>query len=83
MVWAIDQRAQSANNNGVSQDQQNSAKQSSADQAAKLSCYTSDGNTGCKRGTTQVTQMNGQPGQLSTKLVLLPSGPRDILTVVS
>ncbi|KFZ22959.1 hypothetical protein V502_02560 [Pseudogymnoascus sp. VKM F-4520 (FW-2644)] len=69
MVWAIDQKDQSSSNNlasGVTQDQQNSAKQSSADQAAKLTCYTTDCNADCKRGTNQVAQMNGQPGQLST-----------------
>ncbi|KAI1501196.1 hypothetical protein F5X99DRAFT_409340 [Biscogniauxia marginata] len=36
----------------------NSAKQSSADQAAKLTCYTTDCNTKCKKGTNQVAQMN-------------------------
>ncbi|KAI2464656.1 glycosyl hydrolases family 18-domain-containing protein [Annulohypoxylon bovei var. microspora] len=69
MVWAIDQKDQTSSNNlvsGVTQDQQNSAKQSSADQAAKISCYTTDCNAKCKKGTNQVTQMNGQPGQLST-----------------
>jgi len=72
MVLAIDQKDQSSSNNlasGVTQDQQNSAKQSSADQAAKLTCYTTDCNTECKRGTNQVAQMNGQPGQLSTRLI--------------
>ncbi|KAI0888397.1 glycosyl hydrolases family 18-domain-containing protein [Annulohypoxylon maeteangense] len=69
MVWAIDQKDQSSSNNlvsGVTKDQQNNAKQSSADQAGKLSCYTTDCNAKCKKGTNQVTQMNGQPGQLST-----------------
>ncbi|KAI1734037.1 glycosyl hydrolases family 18-domain-containing protein [Xylaria scruposa] len=70
MVWAIDQKDQSSANNlvsGVSDDQQNNAKQSSADQAAKLSCYTTDCDTDCKMGTNKVAQMNGQPGKLSTK----------------
>ncbi|KAI9730799.1 MAG: hypothetical protein M1818_008079 [Claussenomyces sp. TS43310] len=61
MVWAIDQKDQSSSNNlasGVTQDQQNSAKQSSADQAAKLTCYTTDCNIKCKKGTNQVAQMN-------------------------
>ncbi|KAH9206557.1 hypothetical protein DL95DRAFT_375269 [Leptodontidium sp. 2 PMI_412] len=70
MVWAIDQKDQSASGNnlasGVTQAQQDSAKQASADQAAKLSCYTTDCNKSCKKGTNKVTQMNGQPGQLST-----------------
>ncbi len=71
MVWAIDQKDQSASGNnlasGVTQAQQDSAKQASADQAAKLSCYTTDCNKSCKKGTNKVTQMNGQPGRLSTK----------------
>lgn len=70
MVWAIDQKDQSASNNlesSVSKDQQDSADQASADQAAKLTCYTTDCNKDCKKGTNKVTQMNGQPGQLSTR----------------
>ncbi|TGJ83730.1 hypothetical protein E0Z10_g5022 [Xylaria hypoxylon] len=70
MVWAIDQKDQSSANNlvsGVSDDQQNNAKQASNDQAARLSCYTTDCNADCKTGTNQVAQMNGQPGKLSTK----------------
>lgn len=80
MVWAIDQKDQSSSNNlnsGVTQDQQNSAKQSSADQAARLTCYTTDCNANCKTGTNQVAQMNGQPGQLSTKSVLLSLSPHN------
>lgn len=72
MVWAIDQKDQSSANNlvsGVTEDQQSNAKQSAADQAAKLTCYTTDCNAECKTGTNQVAQMNGQPGQLSTKSV--------------
>ncbi|KAK0100840.1 hypothetical protein ONS95_007287 [Cadophora gregata] len=71
MVWAIDQKEQSSSGNnlaaGVTSSQQDSAKQASADQAAKLSCYTTDCNKSCKKGTNKVTQMNGQPGQLSTE----------------
>jgi chitinase len=71
MVWALDQKDQSSLGNnlasGVTKDQQDSAKQASADQAAKLTCYTTDCNASCKKGTNGVTQMNGQPGQLSTK----------------
>jgi hypothetical protein len=77
MVWAIDQKDQSASNNvasGVSKDQQDSANQASADQAAKLSCYTTDCDASCKKGTNQVTQMNGQPGQLSTRSVHITQG---------
>ncbi|KAI8946203.1 hypothetical protein F4801DRAFT_593529 [Xylaria longipes] len=69
MVWAIDQKDQSSANNlvsGVTKDQQSNAKQSAADQAAKLTCYTTDCNAECKTGTNQVAQMNGQPSQLST-----------------
>jgi chitinase len=79
MVWALDQKDQSASNgagiDGVSADQQSNAKQLSADQAAKLSCYSTDCNAKCKKGTNQVAQMNGQPGQLSTRCVL--NGPED------
>lgn len=71
MIWAIDQRDQTADNGlgkapGVTADQQADAQQMSDDQAAKLTCYTTDCNAKCKKGTNQVTQMNGQPGQLST-----------------
>jgi chitinase len=71
MVWAIDQKDQSSSNGlgveGVTSAQENNAKQMSADQAAKLSCYSTDCNDKCKKGTNQVAQMNGQPGQLSTR----------------
>lgn len=71
MVWAIDQKDQTADNGlgkapGVTTDQQADAQQMSNDQAAKLTCYTTDCNAKCKKGTNEVTQMNGQPGQLST-----------------
>ncbi|KAK6000837.1 hypothetical protein QM012_003562 [Aureobasidium pullulans] len=71
MVWAIDQKDQIADNGlgkapGVTVDQQADAQQMSNDQAAKLTCYTTDCNAKCKKGTNEVTQMNGQPGQLST-----------------
>ena len=84
MVWAIDQMDQTTSNGlgfapDVTADQQNNAKQMSADQAAKLSCYTTDCNAKCKKGTNQVAQMNGQPGQLSTKYlapcVFIPTCP--------
>ena len=72
MVWAIDQKDQSSSNGlgfapGTTPDQQSNAQQMSADQAAKLSCYTTDCNAKCKSGTNQVAEMNGKPGQLSTK----------------
>jgi chitinase len=72
MLWAIDQMDQTASNGlgfapGITQAQQNDANQMSKDQAAKLSCYTTDCNEKCNKGTNQVAQMNGQPGQLSTK----------------
>ncbi|GAB7348914.1 hypothetical protein MBLNU459_g7603t2 [Dothideomycetes sp. NU459] len=75
MVWAIDQRDQTADNGlgpapGITQDQQDDAQQMSDDQAGHLSCYTTDCNAKCKRGTNKVTEMNGQPGQLSTRFVL-------------
>jgi hypothetical protein len=88
MVWAMDQKDQTSSNNlasGVTKDQQNSAKQASADQAAKLTCYTTDCNAKCKKGTNQVAQMNGQPGQLSTRLVshTIRDGARIILFRIS
>lgn len=38
----------------------------SDDLAAGVTCYTTDCNAACKKGTNQVAQMNGQPNQLST-----------------
>jgi chitinase len=71
MVWATDQVDQGSSDAYgsapiVTTDQMSNAKQASADQQAGITCYTSDCNAGCKIGTTSVTQMNGQPGQLST-----------------
>jgi chitinase len=72
MIWAMDQKKQSSSSglgftSEVTSDQQNNAKQMSKDQAAKLSCYTTDCDADCKKGTNQVAQMKGQPGQLSTQ----------------
>ena len=38
----------------------------SANMQAGVTCYTTDCNAKCKKGTNSVAQMNGQPGQLST-----------------
>lgn len=70
MVWALDQKDQSGNgnlNNGVSAADQSNAQSLSGDAAAKTSCYVTDCNQECKSGTNQVAQMNGQPGQVSTR----------------
>ncbi|ORY61420.1 uncharacterized protein BCR38DRAFT_525824 [Pseudomassariella vexata] len=71
MVWAMDQRDQGEDNGlapakGVTTGQQEDANQMSQDLAAGVSCYTTDCGASCKKGTNKVTQMNGQPGKLST-----------------
>jgi chitinase len=72
MVWAMDQRDQSKDNglgaaNGVTNEQQSDLNQMSSDSlASNVACYTSDCGDDCKKGTFQVTQMSGQPGQVST-----------------
>ncbi|KAI2635311.1 hypothetical protein GGS21DRAFT_489974 [Xylaria nigripes] len=71
MVWAMDQRDQAEDNGlapakGVTTGQQKDAKQMSQDIAAGVSCYTTDCGAKCKKGTNAVTQMNGQPGKLSS-----------------
>lgn len=72
MVWAIDQRDQSQSNGlgsnpDVTPSQQADAQQMSDNQAAALSCYTADCNAKCKKGTNKVSEVFGQPRQLSTK----------------
>ncbi|CZS88466.1 uncharacterized protein RAG0_00213 [Rhynchosporium agropyri] len=71
MVWAMDQVDQKAGNQNsahldVTKEQQADAKQKADDLLAGISCYTTDCDTKCKKGTNQVAQMNGQPGSLST-----------------
>lgn len=71
MVWAMDQRDQGEDNGlapatGVTTGQQKDASQMSQDLAAGISCYTTDCGATCKKGTNKVTEMNGQPGKLST-----------------
>lgn len=73
MVWAIDQREQSQDNGlgsayGVTKEQQSDANQLASDSVASdVACYTADCGDTCKAGTFLVTQMSGQPGQVSTK----------------
>ena len=72
MVWAIDQKDQTQSNGlgsapAVTSDQQANAQQLSSDQAASLSCYTTDCNAKCKSGTNKVAEVFGQPGQISTR----------------
>ncbi|KAF6235801.1 hypothetical protein HO173_005996 [Letharia columbiana] len=72
MVWAMDQKDQTQSNGlgstpNVTPDQQANAQQMSSDQAASLSCYTTDCNAKCKSGTNKVAEVFGQPGQISTR----------------
>jgi chitinase len=71
MVWAMDQVDQSVSNGlspdgDVSKEDQDSAQQASADQQAKMTCRVTDCDQKCPKGTNQVSQTNGQPGQLNT-----------------
>jgi chitinase len=76
MVWAMDQVDQKANNGfggaaaaagaDVTSSQQSDADSKSGDMLAGLKCYVSDCNAGCKAGTNEVAEFNGQPGQIST-----------------
>ena len=73
MVWAMDQVDQTKPNGlgpasavSVTPPQQSNANQMSADQQAGLTCKASACGAGCPPGTNAVTQMDGQPGQLST-----------------
>ncbi|KJR85825.1 class 5 chitinase 1 [Sporothrix schenckii 1099-18] len=76
MVWAMDQVDQKADNGfggapaaanaHVTPAQQQSAADASADMLASVKCYACDCGGGCKPGTVQVAQFNGQPDQLST-----------------
>ncbi|KAH8768982.1 family 18 glycosyl hydrolase [Diaporthe sp. PMI_573] len=71
MVWAIDQVNQADDNGlapapGVTTQDQEDAKQMSDDLAAGVTCYTTDCGKDCKSGTNEVSEMNGQPGKLST-----------------
>ena len=72
MVWAMDQKDQTQSNAirsapNVTPAQQAIARQMSNDQAASLSCYTTDCNAKCKSGTNKVAEVFGQPGQISTR----------------
>lgn len=76
MVWAMDQKDQTQSNGlgsapDVTRDQQANAQQMSSDQAASLSCYTTDCNAKCKSGTNKVAEVFGQPGQVSTRYSFL------------
>lgn len=71
MVWALDQTDQTKSNGfsaagTVTSSQQAIANQGSANAAAQTACYTSACAAGCRTGYNEVSQMNGQPGQLST-----------------
>lgn len=64
----VDQKAGNQNSAypDVTKEQQADAKQKADDLTAGISCYTTDCDASCKKGTNQVAQMNGQPGSLST-----------------
>jgi len=64
----MDQVSQSANNNlnGVSTSDQQDAQQMADNLRAGITCYATGCGETCKKGTNGVTQMSGQPGQLST-----------------
>ncbi|KAI2465893.1 hypothetical protein F4781DRAFT_424486 [Annulohypoxylon bovei var. microspora] len=71
IVWAMDQVDQSADNglapaSGVTTQDQEDAGQMRDDLVAGVTCYSTDCGAKCKKGTNEVTQMNGQPGKLST-----------------
>ena len=71
MVWAMDQVDQTGNNDlglnsNVTPDQQSDANQKSADQLAGVTCRSAPCGSSCPEGSSQVTETNGQPGQLST-----------------
>ncbi|KAI4089159.1 MAG: hypothetical protein LQ339_008601 [Xanthoria mediterranea] len=70
MVWAMDQKDQGAANglapSGVAKSDQDDAEQMTSDRQAGATCYTSNCGDKCKKGTNQVSQMNGQPCQTST-----------------
>ncbi|KAL8685655.1 MAG: hypothetical protein Q9218_007628, partial [Villophora microphyllina] len=69
-VWAMDQKDQTGSNGlapvGITKADQDDAKQMSLDQQASVTCYTSACGEKCKKGTSQSSQINGQPGQTST-----------------
>lgn len=65
----IDQKSSNGNSpsgTSVSTQDQQDAKQASDNAVAGITCYTTDCDASCKKGTNQVAQMNGQPGDLST-----------------
>lgn len=73
MVWAIDQIDQNGQapigagpGAGVSQSQQQDASQATKDQSVASQCYATKCGEKCKKGTKDVAQFNGQPGDLST-----------------
>lgn len=72
MVWVMDQRDQTQDNGlgaayGVTNDQKSDASQMASDTlASNVACYAAECGDTCKAGTYQVTQMSGQPGQVST-----------------
>lgn len=71
MVWAMDQVDQKTSNHlgqaaGVTLSQQSDANQAASDLSAKTTCRYTDCGQSCPSGSSEVTESNGQPGQLST-----------------
>ncbi|KAI0206817.1 hypothetical protein F4808DRAFT_466759 [Astrocystis sublimbata] len=70
MVWAIDQIDQSAKSINYpsewTEDEISDAESLYQDQAAQGVCYTTKCGEKCSPGDHEASQMNGQPGQLST-----------------
>ena len=71
MIWAMNQVDQTGSNDldlnsNVTPDQQSDANQMSADQLANVTCRSALCEFNCPQGSSQVTKINGQSGQLST-----------------
>lgn len=70
MVWAIDQVDQKTKSlmlpNGLTEEEIQDSESIYQDEAAQGVCYTTKCNQRCDIGDHEASQMNGQPGQLST-----------------
>jgi chitinase len=70
MVWAIDQVDQTAKSlnypDDWTEEEISDAEALYQDEAAQGTCYTSGCNEKCSAGEHEASQMNGQPGELST-----------------
>ncbi|KAF2222118.1 hypothetical protein BDZ85DRAFT_239225 [Elsinoe ampelina] len=69
MLWALDQVDQQksyARPPGMTEDEAAESEYVAQDEAAKGVCYTTFCDEGCRNGDHEVSQMNGQPGAIST-----------------